>query len=63
MSNYKKGDWSEIWDGLFWSFMDKQREFFKKNPRMRMLISSYDKMDLLKKEKLLLNADNFIKQL
>ena len=63
MSDYKKGSWSEIWDGLFWSFMDKQREFFKKNPRMRMLISSYDKMDLLKKEKLLLDADNFIKNL
>jgi deoxyribodipyrimidine photolyase-related protein len=63
MSDYKKGSWSEIWDGLFWTFMDKQREFFKKNPRMRMLISSYDKMDLLKKEKLLLDADNFIKNL
>jgi deoxyribodipyrimidine photolyase-related protein len=63
MSDYKKGDWSEIWDGLFWSFMDKQREFFKKNPRMRMLLSSYDKMDVLKKEKLLLDADNFIKNL
>jgi deoxyribodipyrimidine photolyase-related protein len=63
MSDYKKGDWSDIWDGLFWSFMDKQREFFKKNPRMRMLISSFDKMDPLKREKLLLNADNYIKNL
>ena len=63
MSDYKKGEWSEIWDGLFWSFMDKQREFFSKNPRMRMLISSFDKMDSLKKEKLLIDADNFMKQL
>ena len=30
---------------------------------MRMLISSYDKMDSLKKEKLLLDADSFIKNL
>ena len=30
---------------------------------MRMLISSFDKMDPLKKEKLLLNADNYIKNL
>ena len=63
MSDYKKGEWSDVWDGLFWSFMDKQREFFSKNPRMRMLISSFDKMDSLKKEKLLIDADNFIKQL
>ena len=60
MSDYKKGEWSDIWDGLFWSFMDKQRDFFKKNPRMRMLISSFDKMDSLKKEKLLMDAHNFL---
>ncbi|MBL6649198.1 MAG: cryptochrome/photolyase family protein [Flavobacteriaceae bacterium] len=63
MSDYKKGKWCEIWDGLFWNFMDKQRDFFKKNPRMRMLIKSYDKMDLKKKEKLLLDADDFLNNL
>lgn len=46
--------------GHLWT---NKESFFKKNPRMRMLISSYDKMDLLKKEKLLLDADNFIKNL
>ena len=63
MSDYKKGEWSDIWDGLFWSFMDKERDFFKKNPRMRMLISSFDKMDSLKKEKLLMDAHNFLIEL
>ncbi len=63
MSDYKKGEWSDVWDGLFWTFMDKQRAFFSKNPRMRMLISSFDKMDSLKKEKLLIDADNFITKL
>ena len=63
MSDYKKGEWSDIWDGLFWSFMDKQRDFFKKNPRMRMLISSFDKMDSFKKEKLLMDAHNFLIEL
>jgi deoxyribodipyrimidine photolyase-related protein len=63
MSDYKKGSWSEIWDGLFWTFMDKQREFFKTNPRMRMLISSFDKMNPMKKEKLLVDADNFLNHL
>jgi deoxyribodipyrimidine photolyase-related protein len=44
MSDYKKGDWSEIWDALFWHFMNKQRVFFLKNPRLGMLVHSYDKM-------------------
>ena len=63
MSNYKKGDWCKVWDALFWNFMDKQRSFFLKNPRMRMLISSFDKMDHTKKENYLITADNYLKKL
>jgi deoxyribodipyrimidine photolyase-related protein len=63
MSDYKKGDWCKIWDALFWNFMDKQRSFFIKNPRMRMLISSFDKMEVTKKENHLITADKFLKQL
>ena len=43
MSDFKKGDWQPIWDGLFWRFLDKQRETFRKNPRWAMLISTWDK--------------------
>ena len=63
MSNYKKGDWCKVWDALFWNFMDNQREFFLKNPRMRMLISSFDKMEITKKENHLIIADNYLKNL
>jgi deoxyribodipyrimidine photolyase-related protein len=49
MSNFKKGAWSEIWDALFWNFMNKQRVFFLKNPRLGMLVHSYDKMSEEKK--------------
>ena len=44
MSNYPKGQWQEIWDGLFWNFMDNHRDFFLKNPRLGMLIKTFDKM-------------------
>ncbi len=50
MSDYQKGEWSEIWDSLFWRFMDKQRDFFLKNPRLGMLVSTFDKMDQRKKD-------------
>ena len=63
MSDYKKGKWCEIWDGLFWNFMNKQRDFFVKNPRMRMLISSFDKMDESKRNIHLENAESFLKKL
>lgn len=63
MSNYKKGDWQEIWDGLFWRFMNKHRDFFLKNPRMGMLIRTFDKMDETKRNTLIQNGNDFINKL
>ena len=45
MSNYKKGAWCEIWDALYWRFIDDHRYFFKSNPRMSMMVSLYDKKE------------------
>ena len=63
MSNYKKGDWTITWDALFWNFIDKKRSFFKKNPRMRMLINNYDKMKSDKKAFLINTAENYLSSL
>ncbi|RCW91274.1 cryptochrome/photolyase family protein [Winogradskyella arenosi] len=60
MSNYPKADWQPIWDGLFWRFIDKQRAFFLNNPRLGMLISTFDKMSPEKKEQHLDTAECFI---
>ena len=63
MSDFEKGDWTAIWDGLFWNFMDKHRTFFSNNPRLKMLVSNLDKMPPTKKEAHITNAHNFLKQL
>ncbi len=63
MSNFKKGSWCPIWDGLFWHFMDKQRDFFKSNPRIGMLVNMFDKMDSVKKEQHLSHAKRFLNEL
>ena len=60
MSDYKKGEWDIVWDGLFWRFMDKQRDFFIKNPRLRMLVNTFDKMSSEKKENHIINAEKFL---
>ncbi|MFT7344903.1 MAG: deoxyribodipyrimidine photolyase-related protein [Lentimonas sp.] len=44
MSNYKKGEWQNVWDGLFWRFMHTHRDFFLSNPRLGMLVRMFDKM-------------------
>lgn len=63
MSDYKKGAWSDIWDSLFWRFMDVHRAVMGKNPRMGMLIKTYDKMPQEKKETLMKTSDQFLKNL
>ena len=63
MSNYKKDSWCEIWDALFWGFIDNKRDFFKKNPRMRMMVSSYDRMNDEKKNKMIKISFDYLTEL
>jgi deoxyribodipyrimidine photolyase-related protein len=54
MSDYSKVDlgggdlgkenWCEIWDALYWRFIDREREFFGSNPRMRVMVGQLDRM-------------------
>ncbi len=44
MSDYAKGDWCEVWDALYWRFIDREREFFSGNPRMRVMVAQLDRM-------------------
>jgi deoxyribodipyrimidine photolyase-related protein len=62
MSDYAKGDWCAIWDGLYWSFIDKHRAFFLKNPRLSMMVRLLDKMPDSKKKPLFKAAADFKKR-
>ena len=63
MSNYKKGEWQATWDGLFWCFMNEHRDFFLSNPRLGMLVHTFDKMPLEKQQKHILLADAYLASL
>ena len=63
MSDYSKGsDWCEIMDGLYWKFIDDNRDLFSSNYRMSMMVKLLDKMDNTKKNRIFKKADNFIKE-
>lgn len=63
MSDYPKGDWQKIWDGLFWRFMHVHRDFFVGNPRLGMLVKTFDKMSSQKQQQHLSVAEEFIASL
>lgn len=63
MSDYPKGSWQTVWDGLFWRFMHVYRSFFLTNPRLGMLVNTFDKMPAEKQQQHLNNAAQFLQQL
>ena len=63
MSDYPKGDWQDTWDALFWRFMHVHRDFFSGNPRLSLLLNTFDKMDKKRQAHLLELAEDFISSL
>jgi deoxyribodipyrimidine photolyase-related protein len=60
MSDYPKGDWQPIWDALFWRFMHQHRSFFLQNPRLGMLVKTFDKWDTAKQTAILARAETYL---
>lgn len=60
MSNYSKGDWCKVWDGLFWRFIFRQKEAIANNPRMSFMFATLNKMSKEKLEEHLNNANAFL---
>ncbi len=63
MSDYTKGEWQETWDGLFWRFMHTHRDFFLQNPRLAMLVRTFDNMDPVKQNAHITQAEIYLSQL
>jgi deoxyribodipyrimidine photolyase-related protein len=63
MSDFPKGDWQQTWDALFWRFMHVHRDFFMQNPRLGMLIKTFDKMPDERRRLHLEHAELFLKTL
>ena len=62
MSNYKKGDWCDKLDGIYWSFTEKNRKFYEGNPRLSLLTRSLDKLDPERKKRIFKAAKEFINE-
>lgn len=61
MSNFPKGEWCDVWDGLFWRFIHKHQDVFSSNPRtqtMTLLLKKNEATVLPKIQK----ADNWLAQ-
>lgn len=60
MSNYKKGPWCDVWDGLYWRWIDLHQETLSSNPRWSMMCAMVRKMDQAKLTSHHRTADKFL---
>tara|TARA_Y100001970_G_C14235131_1_gene861341 strand:- start:2194 stop:3516 length:1323 start_codon:yes stop_codon:yes gene_type:complete len=60
MSDYPKGDWTDVVDGLYWKFIDEKREKLKNNPRLGIMTKMVDNMKSDRKERIFNAATNFL---
>ncbi len=45
MSDYPRGPWTNIWDSLYWRFIDLHKKKFQSNPRMTLMLRQLEKKD------------------
>jgi deoxyribodipyrimidine photolyase-related protein len=60
MSNYPRGPWCDIWDALYWRFIHKHRDFFSKNPRLRVMTSYVERMEKERLSRYIDEAERFL---
>ena len=62
MSDYQRGDWCDIVDGLYWRFVDKHTDFFASNPRLAMMPRSLARLKPERKSKIFSTAEQFLQE-
>ena len=45
MSYYQKDVWSDVWDGLYWAFIEKHRSIIARNPHMKVTVGQLDQLN------------------
>ena len=60
MSGYSKGNWTDVVDGLYWKFIDEERNKLKNNPRLGIMTKIIDNMKLDRKERIFSAANSFL---
>ncbi len=62
MSDYQKGDWCDVVDGLYWRFIDRHRDFFAGNPRLALMPRALDRLGDERRERIFSRAEEFLER-
>ena len=62
MSNFKKGPWCDIVDGLYWSFIKNNLDYLKTNPRLAVMPRAFERLKDERKEIIFQASEDFLKE-
>lgn len=60
LSDYERGEWSNVWDGLYWRFVEKHQDEFKHNPSMRTVVQRLERLDPDQRRIIHYRAEDFL---
>lgn len=60
MSDYPAGPWSEIWDALYWRFVNRHRAVFAANPKLRAIPKQLDRLGIVQVRAYERKAEKFL---
>jgi deoxyribodipyrimidine photolyase-related protein len=60
MSDYLRGPWCEVWDGLYWRFLERNRSKLQPIPRMQTALLGIDRLKPTRKRQIFEAAESFI---
>ncbi|TVQ80748.1 MAG: cryptochrome/photolyase family protein [Bradymonadales bacterium] len=60
MSDYKRADWCDLWDALYWSFVGDNLNYFQSQYRMSMMAKMWMRIESKRKDRLKKMSEEFI---
>jgi deoxyribodipyrimidine photolyase-related protein len=63
MSNFKKDNWTIIWDAVYYNFIDKHKKLLSSNYATAMQVKHYTKKSIKDKEEIKKISHEYIKKL
>jgi deoxyribodipyrimidine photolyase-related protein len=62
MGDYPRGEWCDVWDGLYWRFVARHAESLAGNNRTSQLPRAFARLDPARRDRILTAAERFIER-
>ncbi len=62
MSDYARGPWCDVVDGLYWRFIETNRDELRRNPRLAAMASGVDRLSAERRGRIFPAAEEFIRR-